>query len=132
MDSIVQLFVINPTSTPAEERDSNFCPYPRRKGHPLDQCFDFRKISDKKLQDGEIILQDAGTWIVHNDLSLITTTKGKSDLGKMAERGQHLHKFKHFYDQMDFNTEQRLASTKSIELIEPTEPVAWSRGGSDA
>lgn len=58
------------------------------------------------------------------------TVEGESD--KMAERGQHLHKFKHSYDQMDFNTEQRLASTKSIELIDPTEAVAWSRGGSDA
>lgn len=32
----------------------------------------------------------------------------------MAGRVQNLHKFKHFYDLMDFSQEQRLTITKSI------------------
>lgn len=39
----------------------------------------------------------------------------------MAGRIQHLYIFKHFYDQLDFSSEQRLAITKSIvELTDPT------------
>lgn len=40
----------------------------------------------------------------------------------MAGRVQHLHKFKHFYDQIDFSLDQRQAITKSIiELTNPAE-----------
>lgn len=38
----------------------------------------------------------------------------EDDLGQAAGRVQHLHKFKHFNDQMDFSPEQRLDITKSI------------------
>lgn len=58
--------------------------------------------------------------------------KIESNLDKMAERVQLLHKFRHFYDQMDLNLEQRLAITKSI--IKPTDRAencklvkGWSR-----
>lgn len=48
--------------------------------------------------------------------------EGESDINQVAGRIQHLHKFNHFYDQMDFNAEQTLAITKSIiELTDPTE-----------
>lgn len=49
-------------------------------------------------------------------------TEGECDVDQVAERIQHVHKFKHFYDQMDFNPEQSLAITKSIiELIDSSE-----------
>lgn len=41
-------------------------------------------------------------------------TEAKPNLDKMVERVQHLFKFKHFFDQMGFSSEQRLAITKSI------------------
>lgn len=121
-DSIVQLPIVNPAPTSAEERDPNFCPYHRRKGHTLEQCFVFGKIFNRKLQDEEIILQDEGArnvherpFLNHNDnkgkghammMSTPASTvgiEGEPDINQMAGRVQHLHKFKHFYDQMDFN-----------------------------
>lgn len=52
-------------------------------------------------------------------------------LDNIAGWVQHLQKFKHFYDQMDFNPEQRLAITKSIiELTDPTERYDMVEGRS--
>lgn len=42
------------------------------------------------------------------------------DLDIMAHRVQSLFKFKHFYNQIDFSLEQRLAIAKTT--FEPTDP----------
>lgn len=77
-DSIVQLPIVNPAPTPVKERDPNFCPYHRRKGHSLEQCFVFRKTFDKKLKDGEIILQMRALVTCMSDPSpTITTTRAR-------------------------------------------------------
>lgn len=57
--------------------------------------------------------------------------KVEPNLDKMAERVQHLHKFRHFYGQMDLNLEQRLAITKSIiKLTDPAENCKLVKGRS--
>lgn len=58
--------------------------------------------------------------------------EGESDIDQVAGRIQHLHKFKHVYDHIDFNHEQRLAIIKSI-IESPTQlrHVTWSREGLD-
>lgn len=49
-------------------------------------------------------------------------SNGEPKLDKMALKVKSLFKFKHLYDQMDFNPDQRLAITKSIkELTDPLE-----------
>lgn len=45
--------------------------------------------------------------------------KDEPNLDRMAQWVQHLFKFKHFYDQMDINLEQRLAITKCINELTP-------------
>lgn len=40
--------------------------------------------------------------------------EGELDLDKIAQHVQNLFKFMNFYDQMDFNAEQCLASSKAI------------------
>lgn len=55
-DPIVQLPLVSQAPTQIDERNPNFCPYHCRRGHTLDQCVMFRRIFDKKLEDGEIIL----------------------------------------------------------------------------
>lgn len=58
-------------------------------------------------------------------------TESKPDINQMAGRVQHLHKFKHFYDQMDFSPEQRLAISKSIiKLTDPAESGDLVKGRS--
>lgn len=47
--------------------------------------------------------------------------KSKPDLDEMAQQVQNLLKFKHFYNQKDFNPKQRMAINKSIiELTDPS------------
>lgn len=52
--------------------------------------------------------------------------KVEPDLNKMAQRAQNFFKFKYFYDQMDFNLQQRLAMTKSIIELPYPEEIATS------
>lgn len=53
----------------------------------------------------------------------------EGDTNQMVGRVQHLHKFEHFYDQMDFSLEQRMAIIKSvIELTEPAESYDMVEG----
>lgn len=50
-----------------------------------------------------------------------TQPEGESDLDKMAQQVQNLFNIINFYDQMNFNSKQRLAITKDItELIDPS------------
>lgn len=59
-------------------------------------------------------------------------TEGEVDLDRMAQRVTTLLKFKHFYDQIDFKLDQRLAITKSIiELIGPQVVATVLRIGRD-
>lgn len=61
--------------------------------------------------------------------SALKPADGEFDIDQVAGRIQHLHKFKHFYNQMDFNSEQRLAITKSlIELTDPAESCDMVEG----
>lgn len=76
-DSIVQLSPVSSAPTPAEETDPNFCLCHRRKGHTLEQCFVFRKIFDKKLEDREIILQGEGAHNVYQRPFPKHNNKGK-------------------------------------------------------
>lgn len=71
------------------------------------------------------------TMIVSAPTNTSRAVEGVPDLNNMGERVQHLYKFKHFYDQMDFNPEQRLAITKSIiELTDPSESCDLVEGRS--
>lgn len=47
--------------------------------------------------------------------------KAEPNLDKMTKKVQHLHKSKRFYEQIEFNSEQKLAITKSI--IKLTDPI---------
>lgn len=58
--------------------------------------------------------------VVSSSVDVPMHAEDEPDLDKM-EWVQNLFKFKHFYDQMDFVPEQRLAITKSIiELTDPS------------
>lgn len=51
----------------------------------------------------------------------LATSEGEPSTDDMTQRVQNSFKFRIFYDQMDFNSEQRLAITKIIlELTDPT------------
>lgn len=83
----------------------------------------FRRIFDKKIQDGEITLQNEGARNIyeqpfpnHNNNKnkghaimvsasdeLPMQAEDEPDLKKMAQWVQNLFKVKHFYDHMDCN-----------------------------
>lgn len=44
---------------------ANCCLYHRRKGHPLEQCIIFRRLFDKKLKAGKILLHEGGATNIH-------------------------------------------------------------------
>lgn len=77
-DIILQLPPASSVPTPAEERDPNFCSYHRQKSYTLEQCFVFRKIFNKKLKHGEIILQGKGARNVHERSFPSTKTRAKA------------------------------------------------------
>lgn len=133
-DSITQLQFVAQALTQTDEKDLNYCLYHQKKGDALERYVMFERISEKNLQDREIILQNTGARNVHErpflnygnnqgkeqairvsalERSIEATTmqtEGDSDL-KMAQQVKNLFKFKH---QMDFNPKQKLAITKSI------------------
>lgn len=119
-----------------------------QEGHTLKQRFVFRKIFEKKFQDGEIILQDEDACNVHErpfpnynnkgkehammvlTPASTTETEGEPDIDQMAGRVQHLHKFKHFYDQIDLTPSKGWPSKSIIELTNPGESCDLVEGRS--
>lgn len=58
------------------------------------------------------------------DEEMVSQSEDEQDLDQRALKVQELFKFKSFYDQMDFNSKQRLAITKAImELTNSTEDM---------
>lgn len=58
------------------------------------------------------------------DEEMVSQLVVEQDLDQKALKVQELFKFKSFYDQMDFSSKQRLATTKAIlELTDSTEIV---------
>lgn len=66
---------VSQAPTQADEKDPKYCIYHSRKGHTLDQCVMFRRIFDKKLQYGEIILQNEARNMHEQPFPTITTAR---------------------------------------------------------
>lgn len=58
---VVRLSHVDRFSSMVDQKAANFCPYHRRRGHPLEQCVVFRRLLDENLKAGEILFQEGGT-----------------------------------------------------------------------
>lgn len=65
MKDLITVTFTSQDPTQADEKNPNYCPYDSKKGHGLDQCVMFRRVFDKKLKDGEIVLYNERARNMH-------------------------------------------------------------------
>lgn len=126
IDEVISLPHVDQLPSEEGQRNTNYCPYHRKKGHNLEQCVVFRKIFDRKLEAGEILFQNEGSLNVHEqpfpnhcnskgkahammasvmekDGEMATRPAVEPDLNQINQRVQNCFKLKNLYDQMDFS-----------------------------